>query len=81
MINKHKFIGPLSLCRDSSRFPLIGNIGMARRNAIAAGMKDERLTIDVFVLLYLTYKNNVVTAVVLANFSADKLGNDTGENR
>ena len=62
-------------------FPSIRNIGMARRNAIAAGVKDERFTIVVLVLLDLPYKNNVITAVVLANFSAGELGDDTSENR
>jgi len=45
-----------------ARLPSIGNIGMARRNAIAARVKDERLTIVVLVLLDLTYKNKVITA-------------------
>src|SRR5579864_6407156 len=50
--------GPLSLYRDSIKTgsPSIGNIGMTRRNAIAARMKDERLTIVVRVLLDLSYK-------------------------
>ena len=54
---------------------------MARRNPVAAGVKDQRLTIVVLVLLDLTYNNDVITAVVLANFPADKFGNDTAENR
>ena len=44
-----------------ARLPSIGNIGMARRNAIATRVKDERLTIVVLVLLDLTYKNKVIT--------------------
>jgi len=34
---------------------------MAGRNTVTTGVKDERLTIVVLVLLDLTYKNKVIT--------------------
>ena len=61
--------------------PSLGNIGMAGSNAIAARVKDERLPIVVLVLLDLTHKDDVITAVVLANFSTDELSYDIAENR
>ena len=54
---------------------------MACGKTVAAGVKDQWLTIIVFVLLDFPQQDNVVAAVVLSNFSANEVGDDPGENR
>ena len=50
-------------------------------DAVAAGVKDERLAVTVFVLLDLAQKDDVIASVVLSNFAANELGNHAVENR
>ena len=44
-------------------------------------MKDEGFTLVIVVLLNFTNKNDVVTAIILANFAADKLGDHPVKKR
>src|SRR6266851_10075606 len=67
--------------RTDFRPPSFCNIGMTGGNAVAAGVKHERLALVVFVLLNLAHKNDVVTAVILANFPANELGDGTMKER
>src|SRR5207245_9757818 len=56
---------------DSSSFR---DIGMTSGNSISPRMKDEGFTLVIVVLLNFTNKNDVVTAIILANFAAHELG-------
>src|SRR5215469_14732359 len=54
---------------------------MAGGNAVAAGMKDEGLTLVVLVLLNFAHENNMVAAVMLTHFAADELRNRAVKKR
>lgn len=57
------------------------NIRMAGGDAVAAGVKDERLALVVFVLFNFTYENDMVAAIILTNLAADELGNGAMQKR
>src|SRR5438105_8682322 len=63
---------------DSSSFR---DIGMTSGNSISPRMKDEGFTLVIVVLLNFTNKNDVVTAIILANFAADELGDRAVKKR
>lgn len=54
---------------------------MTGSNVVAAGMEDERFAFLILVLLHLTNKDDVITAIVLPDFAADKLGDDAAQKR
>ncbi len=54
---------------------------MAGGNAVAAGMKDEGLTLVVLVLLYLTHEDNMVASVIVTDLAANELGDRAMEKR
>ena len=54
---------------------------MTGGNAVAAGVKDEGLTLVVFVLLNFTHENDMVTAVILTNLAADELSDRAAQKR
>src|SRR5437899_11613811 len=57
------------------------DIGMTSGNSISPRMKDEGFTLVIVVLLNFTNKNDVVTAIILANFAADELGDRAVKKR
>src|SRR5437879_8880092 len=63
---------------DSSSFC---NIRMTRGNAVTSRVKDEGFTLVIVVLLNFTNKNDVVTAIILANFAAHELGDRAVKKR
>ena len=57
------------------------NIRMTSGNSISPRMKDEGFTLVIVVLLNFTNKNDVVTAIILANFAAHELGDRAVKKR
>src|SRR5207247_9800308 len=67
-------------CQGRNR-PSFRDIGMTSGNSISPRMKDEGFTLVIVVLLNFTNKNDVVTAIILANFAADELGDRAVKKR
>lgn len=58
----------------------IGDVGVAGGDAIAAGVKDQRLAFTIFVFFYFTDQDDVIAAIVLADFPANELRDGPMEN-
>lgn len=54
---------------------------MTGGHVIAAGMENEGFAFLIFVLFHFTNKNDVIAAIVLPDFAADKLGDDAAQKR